>query len=511
MIKIIFLIFIYINLFSNTFKVASYNIENLFDMKNNGTEYKEFKPYSKYWNDKALKIKLNNVTRVISDLDADIIGLQEIENKNAFNILKSKLPKYKYGYFLKKKTSSIGVAILSKYKIINNKSLQINKYNPHSRPILKSTVIIENKKLIIYVNHWRSKRAKESKRIPYAQSLITDIKTLNNSDDYIILGDLNSNYDEYLTIKNEKKLNDTYGITGINQVLNTSLNHNFVNKIDILNKNNIHYNLWLDIGLDNRFSSIFKGKNTTPDNIILPHSLFDKKNISYVDNSFNIFKKAYFYKNNNIKRWNMKKHYGYSDHLPIYAYFSTKIQKYTIKKKVKKEYIIDDLYNIQKLHKNVLLKNITVIYKSENIAIIKADNQKAIMIYGKNNNLKEGYIYDISVKSVITYRGLKEINKFKIIKEYSYENNYKKYYINYKDIDDISYSNQNEIIQNISGIYKKNYLIINKHKIRIYFKKNISKPLQNNNIFIKNAIISIYNSKLQLSINKQSDFKVTFR
>ena len=32
-----------INLFSLDFKVASYNIENLFDLKTNGTEYKQYK------------------------------------------------------------------------------------------------------------------------------------------------------------------------------------------------------------------------------------------------------------------------------------------------------------------------------------------------------------------------------------------------------------------------------------------------------------------------------------
>ena len=512
MIKFILTLLLSINIFATNFKVASYNVENLFDMTNNNTEYKEYKPNSKYWNKNSLDIKLKNISKVITDLDADILALQEIENNNAFELLKEKLPQYKYGYFYKKQTSSIGVAILSKYKIIKNEALQINKYNPHSRPILKSTIKIEDKKLIIYTNHWRSKRAPESKRIPYAQSLIKDIQKLTAKTDYIILGDLNSNYNEYLTIRNEKKLNNTYGVTAINQVLNTSISKNLIQKSDILKENNeIHFNLWLELDLNNRYSSKFRGKNNTPDNIILPSSLFDNENISYINNSFAVFKKDYLFKKTNINRWNMKKIIGYSDHLPIYAYFSTKVQKYNIKKVNKKEYKIDDLYNIQKLHNNIVLKNVSVIYKSKNKAIIKAKNQKAIMIYSKNITLKEGYVYDLEIANLVLYKGLKEINKFKILKKLSKNYHYKKLYIKYRNFKDISYENQNEIITNISGKYIKNKLLIKNNKIKIYFKKGIKLPKQNSNIEIKKAIISIYNSKIQLSINSQSDFKVTIR
>ena len=518
MIRIIIIYFLVVSyVFSVDFKVATYNVENLFDMKNDGTEYKEYKPNSKYWNTKSFDTKVRNIVKVIKDLDADILALQEIENINSFNILKQKISTYKYSYFLKKSTTSIGVAILSKYKIINNKSIQINKYNPYSRPILKTTININDNILIIYVNHWRSKRASESKRIPYGQQLIRDIRKLKHDSDYIILGDLNSNYDEYLSMKYDKKLNDTYGITAINQVLNTSLNNNLINKNDIYKnktKPRIHYNLWLDLEYEQRFSSKFRGKNNTPDNIILPHGLFDNKNISYINNSFGVFKKDYLYKNNKIIRWNMRNKNGYSDHLPIYALFSTMKQDYKIseKKLIKdKNYIIDDLYKIQNLSKSVILNDVVVIYKYKNIAIIKAKFQKAILIYSKDINLKEGYKYDLNIDSIMIYKGLKEITKFRVKKKYLYQDDYRLFYMKYSKFSDISYSNQNEIITNLTAIYKNNKLIIGQNKIKIYFSKGINKPKENSNILIKTAIISVYHDKLQLRINKQSDFKVNFR
>eukprot|EP01156_Anaeramoeba_ignava_P006742 Anaeramoba_ignava/a349444_377.p1 GENE.a349444_377~~a349444_377.p1 ORF type:complete len:226 (-),score=-4.15 a349444_377:19-696(-) len=212
-----FFLFLCINLYALDFKVASYNVENLFDLQYDGTEYKEYLPSSKYWNKQSFENKLNNLSRVITELNADILTLQEIESNKAFTTLKEKT-NYPYGVFLKKSTSSVGVGILSRYPITKWEKIDADRYDKHSRYILKAFLNINNKELIVYVNHWRSKRAAESSRIKYALSLKKDIEKLEEGKDYIILGDLNSNYNEYQTFKYEKELNDTYGITGINPV-----------------------------------------------------------------------------------------------------------------------------------------------------------------------------------------------------------------------------------------------------------------------------------------------------
>ena len=57
-------------LFAEKFTVASYNVENLFDLKNDGTEYKEYVPNTtSLWNKKTHDIKLNNISKVIRSLD----------------------------------------------------------------------------------------------------------------------------------------------------------------------------------------------------------------------------------------------------------------------------------------------------------------------------------------------------------------------------------------------------------------------------------------------------------
>ncbi len=513
--RIFFLSSIFLtSLFSLDFKVASYNVENLFDLKYDGTEYDEYKPNSKYWDKKAFNAKLNNIVQVVNELDADIISLQEIESQEALDELTKKI-NYKYTKFIKNKNSSIGVAILSKFPIIKNERIIVDKYDKYSRDILKSIINIENKEFIVYTNHWRSKRAPESFRIKYSTALKNDYEKLQNDVDYIILGDLNSNYNEFQTFKYDKKLNNTYGITGINQVLNTTLDGNFIRKDKIFEYDkNIHYNLWLDLKQQDRFSTKFKTQLNTPDNIIVPKALFDNYNISYIQKSFSIFKPNYLYKNDYIQRWNKNQKSGYSDHLPIYAMFSTDNQNIKFsdtKKKVLKN-SIESLYLINTIVKPVDLNSVVVIYKSDDIAIIKQTvNGKAIMIYKPPTDLKLGFRYDIVVHKIDYYNGLKEIKELSISNKLKYDSSYEKFITDINSIDIFNEKNQNQVVKNINGIYKKGYLYFiknsNEYKIKLYFRKDIKRPDDNDDIFIKRGQITIYKSKIQITINQQNDFE----
>ncbi|RLA83523.1 MAG: endonuclease [Epsilonproteobacteria bacterium] len=522
--KFIFLISIFsfffsYSLFSKDFTVASYNTENLFDLKDNGTEYKEYKPNTKTWNEKAFYTKIKNISKTINHLNADILALQEIESKLALKKLQKKSSKYKYSKFIKKETASIGVAILSKYPIKKFKSIEVDNRDIYARDILKTSIIIEGKELIIYINHWRSKRASESKRIIYATALKRDIDNLPLDTDYIIVGDLNSDYDEYLSFKYNRKLNDSYGITGINQILNTTINSNFILKNNINNFDDIvHYNLWLDIDKKNRFSSKFRGDNNTPDHIIISKGLLDSQNISYVDNSFKVFKPKYLYntKKSKINRWNLTKNTGYSDHLPIIATFSTNLQKYKFKvdslkidnKTTIKQYNIKDLYNIQSVN-NININNIIVIYKKDNIVIIKRKDDRAIMIYKPSNKLKLGYSYNIIVDEIDQYNGLKEIKNLSYIKKLSKKVNYKKLYLDGRKIDIFDLKYQNEIIKNLRGKYKKGYLYF-KHskysgKIKLYFKFKTKRPKDGDIITISSGHLGIYKSRIQIILYNKND------
>jgi len=486
-------------------------------MRYQGTEYEEYKPNTKYWNNTIFHKKLKNISKVINDLDSDIITLQEIESKYALDELKKYISKkYKYSKFIKNKTSAIGVAILSIYPFVKNERVEVNKYDKYTRDILKSTILIDNKPLIIYVNHWRSKRSSESKRVVYATALRDDILKLPKYTDYIIIGDLNADYNEFQTFKYNKKLNDTYGITGINQVLNTTIDENFVKKSNILGfEKNVHYNLWLDIRKKDRFSLKFRGENGTPDNIIVSKGLFDNKNISYVDKSFEVFKPDYLYKKGKINRWNKRKSKGYSDHLPIKATFTTTKQNSypqnnTLNHNKKIDYNIDYLYSVNQLNKSIEIKKAIVIYKSNKINIIKQKNNRAILVYNPPFKTKLGEVYNITIDKIDEYNGLKEIKEISYSKKIGNKKNYKRYYLDGSKIDLFNIKYQNEIITNLKGVYKKRYLYYKykgkELKIRLYFKDKNIKPKDGDIITILSGHLSIYKSKIQIVLFSNNDF-----
>jgi endonuclease/exonuclease/phosphatase family metal-dependent hydrolase len=495
------------------FSIASYNVENLFDLKLSGSEYKEYHPNTLTWNRLALEKKVSNIAKVLLAMDADIVALQEVESKEALNFLLDKLPSYKYHNFVKKKTTSVGVALVSRYPIIDLETIDVDTFDKYSRDILKATIKVDGKNFVIYNSHWRSKRASESKRIVYAMALLKDIKKLPKDQDYLILGDLNSNYNEYRTFKYEQRLNDTKGITGINQVLNTTIGENFVQKYNINEfESLVHYNTWLELHGNDRFSAKFRGEKITPDNMLLSKQLFDNQGIWYKDKSFQVFKPHYLYSNGRINRWELYKKEGFSDHLPIMATFSTSKQIYNVKDE---KYLatIDTLYNIEQVH-NFPLKSVVVIYRHDNIAIIKHKDQtiskRAMMIFHPKELFKLGNVYNLKVDQIDSFHGLKEIKKTSQERKLETIEDVAKYHLDAQEIDLFDTQYVNNIVTNLTGIYKKGYLYYMKNKeykkIRLYFKNGITRPKDGTTLKIKTGHLSTYKSKVQIAIYTLEDF-----
>lgn len=530
MLKLLLFLTFAINIYAKNFTIASYNVENLFDLKKQNSEYKEFIPNTaSKWNAKKFNIKINNIVKVIKDIDADIIGLQEIENRNIMQVLLKKLPDYKYSSFVKYPKSSVGIGFLSKVKIKDSKQIDIKFANKIYRPILESTFEIDNKEFKIFNNHWPSKRVKESYRIKFAKKLQDRLSKLPRDYDYILIGDFNSNYDENKSFKYDKKLNNTSGITGINHILNTTVNNKYITYSDVLKqKRKVHFNLWLDLSSKDRFSYKYKSQNNTPDNIILSPALLDSKKISYIHKSFKVFKPNYLYHNKKILRWKMKgKRYnkvhvgsGYSDHLPIYASFSTSKDKTNpikeILKSDKKEiHKINDLYTKISLEKPVIIKDAIVIYKTKIGAIIKQTNNRAIYLYKNTNDLKLGYKYTLKINEIINYHGLKEVSSFSILREDGIVKNYKNLFIDAKENNILNPKNQNEIAFNLKGIVKKHKLVIDESNsilkgktIKIYAKNKQDLPKENETITFDSVHIGVYRGVPQVLIHSNLDYKV---
>jgi exonuclease III len=498
-------------LVAKPFKVATYNVQNLFDASYQGSEYKEYVPGTHNWNKRTVEVKLNHIAEVICDLNADILGLQEIENALIFKQLREKLEDvgcgYKYGAITSKRGAPIQVALLSRYPITKERQIQVS-YAPRVRNILEVEVNIQGVGLSVFVNHWKSKAYKgfESKRIKYAKALQSRLSKLPKTKEYILIGDFNSDYNAYLSL--EQKLNDTDGKTGFSDILQTKIDEYEISSAP----QGSHYTLWKELDVEHRWSHKFYGKRSSLDHIVLPREMFDAKGIDYVDNSFGVFKPRYlFTKRGYINAWRYKngKHRvkGYSDHLPIYALFDIKPYVSESRKKQRKgieENTIEDLYKLERLQEEVKLNDVVVIFKRGHHAIVKQHpNSRGIFLYGCAGELKEGYKYDLLVDGIKTYKGLKEIISAYTLKEKGRVNT--KVFM--KHVEGLERLEQNEVITGIKGLYNNRHLYVDGKQISIYFKKKKSWPKNGTQVMIDYAHLGYYKKK-QLVVYNAKDFRV---
>lgn len=325
----------------DTVGIAFYNVQNLFDLDYCGSEYKEYKPGVSNWDRIIMNKKLDNTASVLIALKAEVIGLCEIENRNALKKLQRTLENK--GYALKycaiadePVKSNTCPALISKYPIRSSKGIPVTLKSGITRNILEADIEIGKKTLKIFVNHWPSKINPESWRVKSAEALSSRLKEISNGTDYILIGDFNSDYDDHRKITTSGT-DDMHGFTGMHSLLKTICRNG--SKIRYVNENDMtkevkenHYDLWLELPERVRMSHFFKGNRQTPDHILIPSSLYDSSGISYVDNSFRVFTwDGQLISNKRPFRWQIldkkgvKLHTGrgYSDHLPIQATFTT--------------------------------------------------------------------------------------------------------------------------------------------------------------------------------------------
>lgn len=375
-----------IMLFALEFKVASYNVENLFDTQKSGFEYKEYVPTSKSgWNDAMLSIKIKNLARVIKELDADILALQEVENKNVLKRLNLALGNKKYPYMYRSiKSQGIDCALLSRFPIKEFSSIHV-VLSP--RAIHRVVIEVEGTPLTLFLNHWPSYKNSNQKRMTYAKTLE---KLYKKEKDFILLGDFNS---PFLRDKND------WGRA-------------------VASVSDTNYNLWLEEPYNRRYSYIFYKKYNALDHIIISNSLY--KNW-YVDSSFQRFMPKYLLnKYGHPLRWQISskgkgKHLGkgYSDHLPIVATFNTRQNK----AKDWPHVDIKRLLESKDMRVNYLLDDVMVIDKSKFGAKLEDKSRNTIYFYQPDINLSIGEIYNLHVRELADYKGKREIILAKRIKK----------------------------------------------------------------------------------------------
>jgi endonuclease/exonuclease/phosphatase family metal-dependent hydrolase len=501
-----------------TFKVASYNVENLFDLHKAGTEYTEFIPFTGYgWNEKAFRTKVANISKVLCDLKPDIVGLQEVESDRALAALQKGVAAcgwpMPHRAIADTKPTPVKTALLSRFPIVQK--IEIDPDGTlKTRNILEVTVKAEGRPLKLFVNHWKSRSGPESRRLVSAKALMRRLEKLPEGTDYALLGDFNSNWDEWRTLPKERRLDDTGGITGINHILRTVRNGRPVDKRRIRWPE--HYDLWLELPPQRRWSHNFYGDKKALDHILLPASMFDGRGIDYVDKSFRVFKPHYlFTRKGAIYRWQRAKHghgkhldAGYSDHLPIYALFTTRgfrpktasakpDTSPSVASSARKRAHIADLYTHPLGWVNLYIPEAVVVYRKRRLAILKEPGGRAILVYGDVKKLRKGRAYEVAVRKLDDYKGLREVTRLEVLKE-----------LGRRDTGALELSGDadlgepeavNEVVGEISGLYKRGYLHYGPgKKIRLYVKKPKKRPKNGSRVTLHDVRVSLYKGRPEL-------------
>jgi len=186
--------------------LMTWNVHNLFDGKDNGSEYNEFLE-SAGWSTEKYLGRINAVSAAIETLkpQPDIVLFQEIESLKILQDIALSISKdFLWSHFANNPDAALGLGILSCLPLHDARVHSITvDGNTTPRPVLETRIGAE-KEFVIFVCHWKSKtggdNATENVRRASARVILRRIRELwNNEPDLgiIIAGDLNENHNEF--------------------------------------------------------------------------------------------------------------------------------------------------------------------------------------------------------------------------------------------------------------------------------------------------------------------------
>ena len=209
---------------------ACWNTQTFFDALVDGCEYSEFQKKDK-WTSSMYEKRLDNLCEVMKMLNSDIIVLEEIENISVVQDIVNRMAgqswdskkNWQYTCFAKEIGTAIGCAVFSRYKIsemiVHTLDIRVHESaQPSQRPMMQVTVEVDDKDIVIFVNHWKSKSGGEEESEIWRDwqemllaekisELINDKKT-DASCSIIACGDFNRSAEEFIVSSDlEKKTN----------------------------------------------------------------------------------------------------------------------------------------------------------------------------------------------------------------------------------------------------------------------------------------------------------------
>ena len=305
------------------FSIGFYNLENLFDTKDDPTTLDDdFTPESyKKWTPKRFEDKVRKLGKAISTIGVDrmghppvILGVSEVENAMVLEALTtSKFLKdkgYAYVHFNSPDERAIDTALLYRsqyFKVLNAQPHALTLYNEtnerdYTRDILQVTGTLMGEQVHVLVNHWPSRRKGAAETAPARKlaaqknnEVIQSILAEEPDARIIVMGDFNDDpFSESL------------------QILKNDYLYNPMETLLSFDKGSlVHDNDWY----------LFDQLLLSP-NFLKGHSNSFRFEDAHIFNPRNLQEFDEPYEGNPFRTYVGKKYLGgYSDHFPVYGIF----------------------------------------------------------------------------------------------------------------------------------------------------------------------------------------------
>ncbi|NNJ87915.1 MAG: endonuclease [Eudoraea sp.] len=312
---------------TNIFTIAFYNLENLFDTRNDPAKLDDdFTPKGfKKWTPKRYRKKIKKLSRTVSHLGVKesrrspvLIGLAELENKRVINDLIAapslRNKGYQYVHYDSPDERGIDTALLydaKHFKVITSERIPLMVYNldgvrDATRDILYVHGHLNGEEIHLFVNHWPSRRDGDTetayKRIKAAETIHTFIETIEekgSDPNFVVMGDFN----------------DGPADKSIKALVSGKKLHNPMEVLITMQRGSANY----------------KQRWSLFDQIIISKTFFNKEVGTHSFTHANIFDDRFLkewngrYKGNPFRTYVGRKYLGgYSDHFPVYVQFHFK-------------------------------------------------------------------------------------------------------------------------------------------------------------------------------------------
>ena len=306
--------------------VLSYNAENVFDDKVDGSEYAEYGSSSNYYTDRMWQVKLDHIHAVLKEAGTpQIVGLVEIENAHMAQMILESVKDLGYNNMaVTTGDTNTQCVLLSTYPVHFIASLPTTW---HVRDILVASVDVKGATVDVLVNHWKAKDSSGNTEVlriedaKVARAEVDGLLAKDPSADILLLGDFNSS-------ENEQQI--TGQPTGINTFLNLTSDRTSMTATPPPSS---LYDGWFDVPADQRGSEVYHNQWDDLDHIIMSPGLFDRTGVSYDTGTFGAFRAPFLLSSQRAadgrqipNRWQVfGTHHsseGYSDHLPVIAEFT---------------------------------------------------------------------------------------------------------------------------------------------------------------------------------------------